>query len=261
MATLHVRNLALGMGAPKLCTPILGRTAREVISQAKALRTLPVDMAEWRFDAAKETLWRAGGPGEKPDLRRLFCLLGELRIHLRDMPLLFTYRTEAELAGREDCQEDYMPVLRAAMESGQADIIDIELGRGEETAAALAAENKAAGGRSLLSLHDYQKTPSEENMLRTLLRMEDAGADIAKLAVTPQCPADVLAIFSATETARTRLSIPVATMGMGRLGMLTRLGGGVFGSAFTFGAASQESAPGQPPAEALRAVLELLHAN
>lgn len=96
-------------------------------------------------------------------------------------------------------------------------------------------------------------------MVQTLLRMEDGGGDVVKLAVTPQTPEDVLALLTATQEAGKRLSVPLITMSMGRLGMASRLCGGLFGSCLTFGAAAGESAPGQPPVEELARTLGLLY--
>ena len=48
-------------------------------------------------------------------------------------------------------------------------------------------------------------------------------------------------------------------MAMGALGVISRLGGGVFGSAVTFGTAGRASAPGQTDAAELKRALELIH--
>lgn len=248
MAVLRVRNLILGAGAPKLFAPIVGADAEGTLTQAAALGGLGAEAAEWRFDACGAALWPGGAD-----------LWQKLRAALEDMPLLFTYRTAAELAGEGGCPADYIPILRWALNSSGPDMIDIELARGEKPARELAAEAKRAGVASLLSKHDFCQTPPERDMVELLLTMEDAGAAAAKLAVTPQGPADVLAIFSAMEAARERLSIPFAILGMGDLGPITRLGGGVFGAAFTFGAGVAQSAPGQPPIPALRAAFDLLY--
>ena len=91
-------------------------------------------------------------------------------------------------------------------------------------------------------------------------RMAELGCDIAKIAVMPQTPRDVLTLLSATEQMHTsHPEIPIITMSMGQLGLVSRLCGEVFGSALTFGAAGQASAPGQAPVQALRQVLNLLH--
>jgi 3-dehydroquinate dehydratase I len=50
-------------------------------------------------------------------------------------------------------------------------------------------------------------------------------------------------------------------MSMGGIGLVSRLAGEVFGSAATFGAGDQVSAPGQIPVPELRRALETLHKN
>ncbi len=52
---------------------------------------------------------------------------------------------------------------------------------------------------------------------------------------------------------------PIITMSMAGLGVVSRLAGGVFGSALTFGAAKAASAPGQVPVEKLAQVLQVMH--
>lgn len=52
---------------------------------------------------------------------------------------------------------------------------------------------------------------------------------------------------------------PFITMSMGGTGVISRLAGEVFGSAFTFGAGKEAIAPGQIPVGELRRVLEILH--
>ena len=64
-------------------------------------------------------------------------------------------------------------------------------------------------------------------------------------------------MLMATARARESLGVPLVTMAMGELGVVTRVGGGVFGSTLTFAVVpdptGQEtpSAPGQPPLRGL----------
>ena len=95
-------------------------------------------------------------------------------------------------------------------------------------------------------------------MADTLTGMADAGADIAKLAVMPRCTADAARLLEATaRAADARPDTPLITMSMGPLGAVTRFCGGAFGSCATFGVTSgtSASAPGQPPADLLKAKL------
>ena len=99
-------------------------------------------------------------------------------------------------------------------------------------------------------------------MADTLTGMADAGADIAKLAVMPRCTADAARLLEATaRAADARPDTPLITMSMGPLGAVTRFCGGAFGSCATFGVTSgtSASAPGQPPADLLKAKLITAH--
>ena len=87
---------------------------------------------------------------------------------------------------------------------------------------------------------------------------ERLGADIAKVAVMPNDPDDVLTLLSATRQASGQVQIPVISMSMGSYGAQTRLFGWVYGSALTFAVGARGSAPGQIPIEDLSMVLNVL---
>ncbi len=95
-------------------------------------------------------------------------------------------------------------------------------------------------------------------MVDLLVSMANAGADIAKLAVMPQSPADGARLLQATaKAAARRPETPLITMAMGAAGAVTRLCGGAFGVCASFGAVGgAASAPGQPDARHLRAAVQ-----
>ncbi len=110
------------------------------------------------------------------------------------------------------------------------------------------------------SYHDFERTPSREEILRRLLFMDRMGVDIPKMAVMPQEREDVICLMEATSLAdRLIVEKPIITMAMGRLGEVTRLSGENFGSSVSFGCMEQSSAPGQIPVEHLRYILKVLH--
>ena len=116
----------------------------------------------------------------------------------------------------------------------------------------------SAGAAALFSEYHFDATPATDAMADTLTGMADAGADIAKLAVMPRCAADAARLLEATaRAADARPDTPLITMSMGPLGAVTRFCGGAFGSCATFGVTSgtSASAPGQPPADVLKAKL------
>lgn len=186
-------------------------------------------------------------------------ILKELRGYLGDTPLLVTFRTKREGGEQEISPEAYAQMYRVVLESGMADAIDVELFFDRETAVSLIEAAHASGQKVILSNHDFQKTPPKEELVRRLKSMQELGGDIAKIAVMPQSSADVLILLEATEEAHRKLSVPVVTMSMGAVGVVSRLLGETFGSALTFGMAGQASAPGQVPVEDLRSILQKIH--
>ena len=110
------------------------------------------------------------------------------------------------------------------------------------------------------SNHDFHKTPSKEEIVKRLCFMQQAGADIPKIAVMPENPKDVLTLLSATEEMVSLYADrPVVTMSMAKTGVISRISGEIFGSAITFGSISKASAPGQLELEDLRKTLEIIH--
>lgn len=137
------------------------------------------------------------------------------------------------------------------------DIIDCEL-LYEKELATLRQVSKEYGVRMIMSYHNFDSTPRKEEIVQKIMKAESYGADIAKVAVMPNSPQDLLVLFNATQEAQTRLSIPIITMSMGGLGVITRIAGWLFGSAVTFAVGQNSSAPGQVPIEELKEVLHIV---
>ena len=112
----------------------------------------------------------------------------------------------------------------------------------------------------VMSNHDFFKTPSKEEIINRLCKMQDLDADLPKIAVMPNTSEDVVTLLAATEEMSTKYAKqPIITMSMGSLGLVSRLSGETFGSAITFGAARKTSAPGQISVDKLALILEVMH--
>lgn len=244
--TVKVQDIIIGEGRPKICVPVMGKTKQDILTAAKMLKKKRgVSLAEWRADDFAGVFDRCA----------VADILKELRTVLGSMPLLATFRTEAE-GGRCSAEtSDYFKFLDSVIDCGMADMIDIELMSGD--AAAVGAAAKAAGLVTIFSNHDFKATPDEDELFGRLRKMEALGADIAKLAVMPTCQEDVLRLLLVTLKASSKLACPVVTMSMGQSGLISRLCGQQFGSAITFGTAGGASAPGQIDAERLYDLLKL----
>ena len=249
MRQVKVRNIEIGAGIPKICVPIAGREEEEILSAAREIKASPADMVEWRAD------WFDG----ISDPERIRSVLERLRNAMGELPLLFTFRTSGEGGEKEIDVPAYVRLNGSAARSGMADLVDVEAFTGGGAAEEIIGEAHSAGVKVIASNHDFHQTPSQEEIISRLVKMQDMGADIAKIAVMPQSRKDVLTLLSATEEMTSEYAqIPVITMSMGALGAISRVCGETFGSAVTFGAVGRGSAPGQLGAGELETVLSIL---
>lgn len=251
MKPVIIKNMAIGQGKPKICVPIVASAAEDILKVAESFADIPADIVEWRADWYEDVF----------QTEEVVELGGRLQKVLGEKPLLFTFRTEKEGGERSLPLDRYIELNLAVVQSGFADLIDIELFTVGDRAAQVVEEARKANVRVIMSSHDFFKTPSKEGMASRLQKMYQAGADIPKLAVMPQSKRDVLALLEVTLEMSESLECPIVTMSMSSTGMISRLTGETFGSALTFGAVGQRSAPGQPGARELAEVLEMIHRN
>lgn len=247
---LVIRNIGIGEGTPKVIVPIVAVTREAIIEKAKELSTLPIHMVEWRVDFYEA--YR--------DTDSLIAMLRELRIALGDLGLLLTLRTIVEGGKAAVTDEEYLSILQAAAKSGSVDLIDVQMLTDEATVVACVKAIHQEGGYVIGSNHDFHNTPTKPEIIARLSRMDFLGADILKIAVTPNSRADVLELMSATnEMSERHTPKPLVTMSMTGLGSITRICGEVFGSAMTFASVGTGSAPGQIPLEELTHAMETIH--
>lgn len=245
-------QLHLDARSPSIIVPITATDPAQLEKQARALAGNPVvDMVEWRVDLY-EPFIAGAGTHPAPAVAALEALSGQLP----DTPILATYRTTAEGGSAEISDDAYVALIDALAATGLAAAVDVEYRHPLATAAIDAAH--AHGVAVVVSNHDFEGTPAGEEIIARLEAMEDAGADVAKVAVMPRSAADVVTLLAATERRYRVAGIPLITMSMGDQGAVTRIGGGTFGSAATFATVGDASAPGQLPASGVRATLDLL---
>ena len=248
--TVKARNVVIGEGRPKILAPICGTTVESILEQAKPLIGTAVDVAEWRIDWFDDVF----------DAEKLLDAGTKLRELLGDMPILMTFRTAKE-GGEKPVEPDVYADLNIAMaKSGVVDLIDVEAFTGDDVVCRIIAGAHEAGVSVIASNHDFDKTPAKDEIVSRLCKMQDLGADIAKIALMPQSRADVITVLDATrDMFENYARVPLITMSMAGLGVISRLVGESFGSSCTFGAVAQASAPGQVPVAQLDQVLETVH--
>ena len=252
MSCVTVRGCRIGEGRPKVILPIVERTETAVLERATAFSTLRADCVEWRVDLF-----------ETPDdLRAVVHCLAKLRIALKDKLLLVTLRTKEEGGNAPVSHEKYLHFIHTLLDTDCADLIDIEFFTAGADLPELIQDAHTAGVKVVCSSHDFHKTPPKAELVNRMAAMQQAGADLPKLAVMPQSRTDVLELLAATaEMADLHPETPVITMSMGALGAVSRLCGEAFGSAMTFANPGTASAPGQVGLDVVNAVLDSLRLN
>ncbi|WP_066070083.1 type I 3-dehydroquinate dehydratase [Neobacillus soli] len=250
--TVTVRGLTIGEGAPKICVSMVGETLQQLKEEAEHLKTLDVDIVEWRVDFFEHV----------ENILKVENALVEIRTIVADIPLIFTFRSAEEGGEREISTEYYFKLNKVIAGKGLVDIIDVELFNNEQDVKTLIKWAHEHRVFVILSNHDFDKTPPKEEIVSRLRKAQELGGDLPKIAVMPKSPADVLILLDATNTMNEQYADrPIVTMSMSGKGAISRLAGEVFGSAITFGAARKVSAPGQVDVTELRRVLNLIHSN
>lgn len=250
MNTVKIKNIVLGDGIPKTCVPIAAKTKEEIIEEAVSFKNIHVDVVEWRVDCFNDVF----------DIEKVKDVLKDLVLALNNIPLLFTFRTSKEGGEKAIDFKTYAELNKAVAATGLVDMVDVEAFTGDEIVKDIIKSSHKSGVKVIASNHDFSKTPSKDDIIYRLRKMQDLGADIPKIAVMPKSKLDVLELLEATVIMSEKYADrPIITMSMSGMGVISRLAGEVFGSALTFGAAKRASAPGQIGAEDLYNGLQLIH--
>lgn len=250
MKTILVKNIEFGAGRPKVCVPIMGMNLADLENEIMALRSLEYDIIEWRLDHFSTIL----------TLEQTKKAIELVKNTLKEKPLLATFRTSKEGGQMVISDENYIALLKWIIDSNVFDFIDVEYFMGDALVKDVVSYAHSKGVHVILSNHDFNKTPSYDEIITRLKKMQELDADIPKIAVMPTCLNDVLTLLKATTDMRELYADrPIITMSMGKYGLVSRLAGEVFGSCLTFGAAAKASAPGQIQVQDLNTILDILH--
>lgn len=242
------RPLADGR-VPAVCAPLVARTADALAAEARTVAAKQPDLLEWRID-----FFDAIG-----DTPAVLAAAAKLRQSAGGIPVLLTRRARREGGQPIPLSEaQVLALYEALIGSGHVDLVDFEMENAADDVARVRAMTRAGGVPLVLSFHDFQRTPPTAELQARFEQAHRLGADVAKVAVMPQSMEDVHRLLGATLQASQSLPIPVISMAMAGLGAVSRLCGGVFGSALTFAVGAAASAPGQIPIEEVRAALRVL---
>ena len=227
---------ALAQLPVKTIVPITAKTKEQAIAQAKVIAAnQDADLAEFRIDLLDFAA----------DSKQVIALGHELKKILGDKPMIATIRTNNEGGKLTISDADYGKTYQAYLKQPFMDMLDVEMFRDQQVVkntVKLAHDKKVL---IVMSNHDFQKTPNEDEIVKRLLKQDELGADILKIAVMPQSKQDVFTLMNATLTVSQQSKKPLLTMSMGKLGTISRIATANMGGSFSFGMIGGASAPGQ----------------
>lgn len=247
MKTVSIDDVIIGEGTPKIIIPIVEKTEAEILAIAKEAGQSVCDLLEWRIDHFESVQEKS--------------TVASLSKKVKDIcgkPLLITFRSFKEGGVLDISDAEYFQIYNDLIENGTFDLLDIELFMPEAEVSQLIDKCHSKGIYVVLCNHEFHLTPSKDTIMERLKSMEAKGADICKIAVMPNSGDDVLTLLNATYERKQEAKVPLITMSMGNLGMISRLSGEVFGSSATFGALGEVSAPGQMPVNDLSLIINKL---
>jgi len=247
---ITLRGQAIAGGKlPLICAPLVGRNLDALLAELALVLPKQPDVLEWRVDFFEQLA----------DTQAVIAAARAIKKVAGPLPLLFTRRSTLE--GGEPItltEPQVIALYQAVCESQAIDLLDYEMANNPAHVTQVQACARANGVALVLSFHNFSETPAPEVLAAKFLLAEQLGADVAKVAVMPRDLGDVLTLLNATYRASQQLQIPLISMSMGPYGAVSRLVGGVFGSALSFAVGAASSAPGQVPIEDLAAVLQVL---
>ncbi len=242
-----VQLAELAKSPVKTIVPITAKTKEQAIAQAKVIAAnQDADLAEFRIDLLDFAA----------DTKQVIALGHELKKVLGNKPVIATIRTHNEGGQLTISDADYGKTYQAYLKQPFMDMLDIEMFRDQQVAkntVQLAHDKKVL---VVMSNHDFKKTPSEDEIVKRLLKQDELGADILKIAVMPQNKQDVFTLMNATLKVSQLSNKPLLTMSMGKLGTISRIATANMGGSFSFGMIGEASAPGQIDVTQLKQLLK-----
>ncbi|MDR0614977.1 MAG: type I 3-dehydroquinate dehydratase [Lactobacillales bacterium] len=234
------------MFKPIIIVSITEKKHSKILEEAKAMKQANVAIVEWRADFA-----------EVAKITKFAQIASELKKILQDTPLLFTYRSIKEGGQGQFSAEDVYALLHYIISQKQIEMIDIEFNLPQEICNLLIDYAKQNQIVTILSLHDFTKTPKLKVLEKQFEEMSKFNTTIIKIATMANSGEDVLNLMLATKNFTNQSNQKVITMAMGKLGAISRLAGSITNSSYTFASFHKASAPGQLSYQRTKEFLDL----
>ena len=257
MEILKIKNTVLQAGRPKVAVSLMSQQPQEIIAECERAALLPCDLIEWRADSYLSGIADLEEVLQEKDFYLDFLkILDDLEYIAADKPLIFTMRSVQQGGMLQLSQMQKAEIYQLVARSGLAGLIDVELPASAQTADDICEDGgislreqideiHAFGGKVICSCHEFDRMLAPEEILGRIHIMQDAGADVFKIAAMAVTKEDAESLLKTTAFLHQHGIGPLVMMAMGEWGKTTRVAAGRYGSCITFAAGQEASAPGQ----------------
>src|SRR5699024_12174961 len=117
---------------------------------------------------------------------------------------------------------EYEALLNAVCQTMDIDYIDIEVQSGDKIIESVSKTARDNNVKCLMSHHDFKRTPSREEILSIINKMQTLDGDLYKVAYFPHEKKDVDKVTGAVKSAKQKNGDRIIGISMGKLGKNTR---------------------------------------
>lgn len=221
----------------KVCVPIATGKPSEIPTLIKKAENAGANLAEVRLDYLE-------------DFDGIEKAIEDAKI-----PLIATNRQYEQGGKRKQNEDERVQRLLELADKGFS-IVDVEITTPNLKSVVKSLKKK--GVETIISFHDFNKTPNLVELRKIAASQIKAGADICKIVTKANDISDSLTCLSLVSEMRRKIRIVCFTMG--EHGILSRVLSPIFGAHFTYASleSGMETAPGQISIQRLKEIYKCL---
>lgn len=219
----------------KIAIPILQEKEEDIINTAQDFVKKGADLLELRID---------GIANVNSDMVKNI-------IDSINFPVIATNRSKKEGGFFLGSEKERINILKSCCDLKTVEYIDIELQTDPCLRDFLIHKCREANIKTIISFHDFEKTPSVDYLLKIVNEEKELG-DVAKIAVMPRNLEDTINVLAIMSHCDDTIAIS-----MGEIGSYTRVMASKFNAPFTFATGGDVTAPGQIDIETMKLLINM----
>lgn len=219
----------------KIAIPILQEKEEDIINTAQDFVKKGADLLELRID---------GIANVNSDIVKNI-------IESINFPVIATNRSKKEGGFFLGSEKERINILKSCCDLKNVEYIDIELQTDPCLRNFLIDKCREANVNTIISFHDFEKTPSVDYLLKIVNEEKELG-DVAKIAVMPRNLEDTINVLAIMSHCDNTIAIS-----MGEIGSYTRVMASKFNAPFTFATGGDVTAPGQIDIETMKLLINM----